>query len=1036
MVRRFAILLTALVSFSSLVVAQGLTAVASKDDWEEINFEFNSAVLADGYPSLLRLAELLSKNADYKVKLTGHTDIVGAHPFNDQLALSRANMVKSFLEKYGAKSGQISVESKGKRSPKVPNTTNDGRFMNRRVDMAVTDGQGRTVGAGGVSDAIRTMEAMQKKQEECCSQILRRLDKLDEILAMLRDLKNQNAKLQDDVDALKAAANRSGAAGAAGAAGAGAGQTNLAGAGGVGAAGMQGAAGAAGAGMSPKDMEDLLDKAARKAVDSMRGSGYGKSYLGPRFTLLGLNGGPDGTGNITFSGRGRVFAPFTSNFAFQAQGEYLYFRDRKEGQFDAGLVARLKNFQMGGFSSFKTVGFRDFQSNGTIGQFAFTGDYLFKLGKVGLFGTKSFLDNAVVNRAMISRNILEEKYLRVVDQIGGQTTLALGKKAWFEGNLGYLHSRAGNDRPGGTARFVYPLNNILALTLEGGVNETMLGSETNGRAVVGLLFGNFIQPRDFVSVDHPVPVDIPRVRYEVLTRRTRTGNDPPVADAGPDQVGVRAGTITLDGSGSFDPDGDPITYQWTQVAGTAVTLANATAARSTFTAEEGQSYAFRLTVRDDKGGQGIARVSISTSAAPKVRIIRFTAAPSVVRIGDSATLNYTVENADSVSISGVSEALKPDTGNVVVRPTRTTTYTLTARNRGSEDTAVVSVIVDQPPPRIIRFFANPATIVQGAKTMLTWETSDTESVEIVGVGSFGPSGSTEVMPSETTGYTLIARSRVGETSAATAVTVQIGPRPRIIQFAANPMTIALGDSSTLVWEVQEATDDLVVDIQPGIGKVKPSDSARVSPTETTVYTLTATNKFGSTRMTARVEVLQRVKINLFEVKPTRILKKGEPVTFTWDVDEAQFVVIDGGVGQRPSKGSLTNAGPIATQTYTLTAVGRANTATATVTVVVDEATPLPTNRTPTAVMGPDITTSATEVQLDASKSYDADGDKLTFSWRSVDGRGTIVNPSSATPTVRLTQTQFAQFVFEVTVTDTVGQISKGTTRVNLIQPTR
>ena len=41
--------------------AQGLNTTASKDDWEEINFEFNSPVLTDGYPSLLRLAELLQQ---------------------------------------------------------------------------------------------------------------------------------------------------------------------------------------------------------------------------------------------------------------------------------------------------------------------------------------------------------------------------------------------------------------------------------------------------------------------------------------------------------------------------------------------------------------------------------------------------------------------------------------------------------------------------------------------------------------------------------------------------------------------------------------------------------------------------------------------------------------------------------------------------------------------------------------------------------------------------------------------------------------
>ncbi|MBM3796225.1 MAG: hypothetical protein FJW31_19685 [Acidobacteria bacterium] len=59
----------------------------------------------DGYPSLLRLAELLNKNTDYKVRLVGHTDYIGAHPFNDQLARTRAASVKTFLEKYGARAG-------------------------------------------------------------------------------------------------------------------------------------------------------------------------------------------------------------------------------------------------------------------------------------------------------------------------------------------------------------------------------------------------------------------------------------------------------------------------------------------------------------------------------------------------------------------------------------------------------------------------------------------------------------------------------------------------------------------------------------------------------------------------------------------------------------------------------------------------------------------------------------------------------------------------------------------------------------------
>src|ERR1700722_15233561 len=88
------------------VSAQGLETRASKDDWEEINFEFNSAVLVDGFPSLLRLAELLQKNTGYKVRIEGHTDRIGNDRANERLGLARANMVRDFLLKYGARTTQ------------------------------------------------------------------------------------------------------------------------------------------------------------------------------------------------------------------------------------------------------------------------------------------------------------------------------------------------------------------------------------------------------------------------------------------------------------------------------------------------------------------------------------------------------------------------------------------------------------------------------------------------------------------------------------------------------------------------------------------------------------------------------------------------------------------------------------------------------------------------------------------------------------------------------------------------------------------
>ncbi len=115
----------------------------------------------------------------------------------------------------------------------------------------------------------------------------------------------------------------------------------------------------------------------------------------------------------------------------------------------------------------------------------------------------------------------------------------------------------------------------------------------------------------------PLELDTPN-RYEIVVTASDDGwpaassqgvfelwvpevDSPPIADAGSDLAGIQPGsTVTLDASGSWDPEGATISYRWAQTSGPPVELSDPTSREPSFVAPPEGTLVFSLVVRDER----------------------------------------------------------------------------------------------------------------------------------------------------------------------------------------------------------------------------------------------------------------------------------------------------------------------------------------------------------------------------------------------------------------------------------------------------
>jgi len=102
-----------------------------------IHFDFNKAtVKPESEPTLKEISKLLKQNPKLNLYLVGHTDNVGEFNYNMQLSRARAKaVVKALVTKYGVAQSRLDPYGVGPLAPVSSNETEDGRALNRRVEL-------------------------------------------------------------------------------------------------------------------------------------------------------------------------------------------------------------------------------------------------------------------------------------------------------------------------------------------------------------------------------------------------------------------------------------------------------------------------------------------------------------------------------------------------------------------------------------------------------------------------------------------------------------------------------------------------------------------------------------------------------------------------------------------------------------------------------------------------------------------------------------------------------------------------------------
>jgi len=106
-----------------------------------VNFEFDKANLTLNAKAILDdVASALQAAPEIQFEIGGHTDSKGSDSYNQKLSEQRASSVMDYLGAHGIDAARMSAVGYGETQPVADNDTEEGRELNRRVELKILSG--------------------------------------------------------------------------------------------------------------------------------------------------------------------------------------------------------------------------------------------------------------------------------------------------------------------------------------------------------------------------------------------------------------------------------------------------------------------------------------------------------------------------------------------------------------------------------------------------------------------------------------------------------------------------------------------------------------------------------------------------------------------------------------------------------------------------------------------------------------------------------------------------------------------------------